>query len=121
MNLLNNIFESKELNILPENKSISIRNNGDISIPFGNTNLIFKSKIVNIGGRKYNIDPRELMNLIRQLTRQVGEYKNQDNPYSASLLPAIRKARDNAVSQLATSFRIQWVLDREGNSVFTME
>jgi len=80
-----------------------------------------REKSVKIDGKVYKIDPQHLIRMIKQVTQTIGEYKNKDNPYSAYVVGALRKARSDMVSDLEHHFKIQWEIDEgSGRSVFYM-
>lgn len=80
-----------------------------------------RPKTLTVAGKKYNIDPHQLIRMIKQVTQTIGEYKDQENPYSAYVVGAMRKARSDMVSDLEHHFGIHWQIDEvTGKSVFYM-
>ena len=82
------------------------------------TYLQARAKIITVGGGQFQVDADMLMRMIRQLTQQIGEYKDMDNIYSRYVIPSLRKARSDMVSDLERHFSIKWELDKQGQSVF---
>jgi hypothetical protein len=71
-----------------------------------------------VGGEEFATDAPTLMRMIRQVTQTIGEYKHMDNIYSRYVIPALRKARSDIVSDLERHFGIKWELNTQGHSVF---
>lgn len=109
----------KDLIILEEKDLIKTSNSKDIAVPFGGTNVTFRSKKITINGKSFEIDPRSLIRMIKQTTQSIGEYKDQDNPYSAFIISALRKTRADMVSALENKFGIYWQIGTSGESVFS--
>jgi len=72
---------------------------------------------VAIDGEKFQIDAPTLMRIVRHLTQSIGEYKRRDHIYARYVIPALRKARGDVVSDLEKHFGIKWEL-KDGRSVF---
>ena len=96
-----NETKNDEIIIYPNKNAISKRSGG-ISV---------RSKSLKISGKDYDIDPHQLMRMIRQVTQTIGEYKNRDNPYASYVIGALRKARSDMVSDLEHHFHIHWEID----------
>lgn len=80
-----------------------------------------RPKALKIAGKVYNVDPRQLIRMIKQVTQTIGEYKDKENPYSGYVIGALRKARSDMVSDLESHFNIHWEIDEHtGRSVFYM-
>jgi hypothetical protein len=80
-----------------------------------------RSKSLKISGEVYEVDPRTLIRMIKQVTQTIGEYKDKNNPYAAYVVSALRKARSDMVSDLEHHFRINWEIDEAtGKSIFYM-
>lgn len=80
-----------------------------------------RAKPIKIAGKTYNIDPRQLIRMIKQVTQTIGEYKDKDNPYANYVIGALRKARSDMVSDLEQHFGINWEIDEaSGRSIFYM-
>lgn len=78
-----------------------------------------KQEIVNVNGKKFEADPRELIRIVKSITMTIGEYKSQGNLQAEYVIPALRKARSQVVSDLETHFRITWrINDQTGKSEF---
>lgn len=77
-----------------------------------------KSKEITVGGKKFTVDPYQMMRMIKHITQTIGEYKKSDNPYSSYVISALRKARGDMVADLEHNFRINWEVDDEGRSNF---
>lgn len=95
-------------------------NKNDITVRQDRRTMVkVRSKSVKIDGKVYEIDPKELIRMIKQVTQTIGEYKNRDNPYASYVIGALRKARNDMVSDLEHHFKINWEIDEEtGKSVF---
>lgn len=78
----------------------------------------FPTKSIIINGEIHKVDPRQLMRLIKNVTQTIGEYKRQDNVFAAVVMGALRKARNDLVSQLESKFKISWQVDEDGQSKF---
>ena len=80
-----------------------------------------RAKPLKIAGKTYNVDPRQLIRMIKQVTQTIGEYKDKDNPYGSYVVGALRKARSDMVSDLEHHFSIHWEIDEaSGRSIFYM-
>lgn len=80
-----------------------------------------RPKSLKIGGKVYNVDPHQLIRMIKQVTQTIGEYKDKDNPYAGYVVGALRKARADMVSDLEHHFNIHWQIDEaSGRSIFYM-
>lgn len=78
-------------------------------------------KVVKVAGKAFNLDPSQLIRMIRNVTQTIGEYKQMDNPYSAYIVNSLRKARADMVSDLETHFHINWRIDETtGKCLFWM-
>jgi hypothetical protein len=78
-------------------------------------------KVITISGKEHKVDPRQLIRMIKNITQTIGEYKSQDNPYSAYVTSALRKARNDIASDLENSFSIHFSIDENtGKSQFTL-
>jgi hypothetical protein len=78
-----------------------------------------RPKSLKIDGKVFQVDPKELIRMIKQVTQTIGEYKNRDNPYASYVIGALRKARNDMVSDLEHHFKIHWEIDEEtGRSIF---
>lgn len=75
-------------------------------------------KEIKIGRELHQIDPQQLMRMVRRVTQDIGSYKSFDGPYAAIVLAALRKARGDMVSLLETHFRITWHINEDGDSIF---
>jgi len=74
--------------------------------------------VVRVMGENFEIDPSQFIRMIRQITQTIGEYKAMDNVYGRYVIPALRKARSDMVSDLENKFGIHWEIDSNGNSRF---
>ena len=81
--------------------------------------LIGRTNTIIIGGEPFDIDPEALMRMVKQITQQIGEYKSMNNTYTRYVVPALRKARSDMISDLEHHFHIKWRLDSNGQSVFS--
>lgn len=80
-----------------------------------------RSKPLKVGGKIYNVDAKQLIRMIRQVTQTIGEYKERDNIYAGYVIGALRKCRSDMVSDLETHFGIHWEIDEScGQSIFYM-
>lgn len=92
-----------------------------VGIKRGNLEIQIKSKAIKINGKKFDVDPRQLIRMIKHITQSIGDYKNQDNPAAEYAISALRKARADIVSALETNFKIYWELDQNtGASKFSL-
>jgi hypothetical protein len=81
-----------------------------------------RAKPIKIAGKVYNIDPHQLIRMIKNVTQSIGEYKSKDNPYADYVVGALRKARSDMVNDLEHHFRIHWEVDEStGRSQFYMQ
>ena len=78
----------------------------------------YQTKRVVIDKESYRIDAYALMQMIKKITQEIGEYKDSENPFSAYLISGLRKTRATIVQDLNTHFNIKWSLDDRGNSNF---
>lgn len=100
---------------------VVIRKSNGISISSKRNAIVqVRAKAIKIGDKVYNIDPQQLIRMIKQVTQTIGEYKNRDNPYAGYVIGALRKARSDMVSDLEHHFNIHWEIDEEGKCVFFM-
>jgi hypothetical protein len=74
-------------------------------------------KEIMINKEKHQVDAYQLIRMIRNVTQQIGEYKNVEHTYAAYVIPSLRKARNDMASDLVKHFGIHWSLE-DGNSVF---
>lgn len=77
-----------------------------------------RSKNVTIGHTTHALRPKQLCRIIMHTTQQIGEYKAMNNPYSAYVVNALRKARNDMVSDLETNFSIGHRIGNNGQSIF---
>lgn len=77
-----------------------------------------RRKAITISGKTHQLDPKQLCRIIMHTTQQIGEYKAMNNPYSAYVVNALRKARNDMVSDLETNFGIGHQIAENGRSVF---
>jgi len=75
-------------------------------------------RVIKVGGELFQIDPAQLMRMIKQITQTIGEYKAMENAYGRYIIPALRKARSDMVSDLENNFGIHWEIDASGSSRF---
>lgn len=69
--------------------------------------------------KKHDIDVDALIRMIKQVTQSIGEYKDQDNDYgNRYIIPALRVARSNMVTDLESKFGIHWKIDDDGKCYF---
>ncbi len=78
------------------------------------------AKPVKIGGKEFQIDAEQLMRMIKRVTQSVGEFKLHENAYSQYVIPALRKARGEMVSDLEHYFGVHFRVDEDGKSEFTL-
>jgi hypothetical protein len=98
------------------------QSNNDILIgrPSGAGAMVqVRSKQVVIGGKRIDIDPYQLIRLIKRVTQNIGEYKDLDDAYSTIVCGALRKARGDLVNILECEFHIHWQVEN-GKSIFFM-
>ena len=92
-----------------------------ITAGIGGVPIRVSAKPVVVGGKKFNLDPAQLVRMIRNVTQTIGEYKHMDNPYSAYIIGSLRKARNDMANDLATNFHINWKIDEHtGKCLFWM-
>lgn len=99
---------------------IAIYNGNPLSKRGGGAIVQVRSKEVMVAGKKINLDPYQLIRMIKQVTQTIGEYKGQDNPYALYVVKGMRKIRADMVSDLEHNFRIHWQVGDDGTSVFFM-
>jgi len=93
---------------------------GLMTRPAGGTVLRVRRREITIADKKYEADPHDLITMIRTVTQQIGDYKQQDNLLAKYMMDALRKARSAMVSDLQ-KFGIHWEVDKAtGESVFWM-
>lgn len=113
----------RETKVIP-NRSITLTgSDGEIEIPIrkssANTSVIRSpKKNIVINKENHQVDAYGLIRIIRNLTQQIGAYKNSDNVYSAYAKDSLRTMRNNVASDLSKHFGIHWSLDANGNSEF---
>ena len=111
------VDDDTDLVVYENRKATSIA----LGAPRGGALVQVRSKALKIDGKVYNVDPRQLIRMIKQVTQTIGEYKSKDNPYSGYVIGALRKARSDMVSDLEHHFNILWEIDEAtGRSVFYM-
>lgn len=87
----------------------------------GNAIVQVRSKELMVAGKKRKVDPYQLIRLIKRVTQNIGEYKDNEDVYSAVIIGALRKARGDLVGILEEEFHIHWQIDETtGHSVFHM-
>lgn len=107
--------------LVPEMNSLFADAPKTLTLPVGGIDIVVRSKTVAIDGANYELNPHMLIRMIKQVTQTIGEYKRQQNAYSAFIVASLRKARSDMVSVLENKFKINWKLDRNTNeSVFFM-
>jgi len=79
-----------------------------------------RAKEIQVGGKLRNLDPYQLMGMIKSVTLTIGEYKRLDNAYSDFVLRGLRESRRNMISTLEEHFRIHWSVAENGDSQFYM-
>ncbi len=80
--------------------------------------LSIPSKEIVIGKYAYHIDGYQLMNMIRRITQQIGEFnQNTDDPYAAYMTNALRNGRTEMANALQHHFKIYFSLEN-GISTF---
>ena len=80
-----------------------------------------RSRMLTIKGKRFTVDPYQLIRIIKRVTQSIGEYRDAENPYAAYVVDGLRKARGDMVSDLENNFHIHWQIDQHtGNSVFFM-
>ncbi len=77
-----------------------------------------RAKQIKVSGAEYLIDHESLCRAIKNVTQTIGEYKQKDNAYARYVIPALRKARSDMVSDLESHFGIHWEIDEGGRSRF---
>ena len=77
-----------------------------------------RAKPIKVSDAEYLIDHESLCRAVKQITQTIGEYKRMDNAYSHYVIPAMRKARSDMVSDLESHFGIHWEIDENGRSRF---
>jgi hypothetical protein len=86
----------------------------------GGTILQVKKREVEIDGIKFDADPYDLITMIRTVTQQIGEYKDQQNLFGKYMVAGLRKVRASMVADLQ-KFGIHWEIDKNsGESMFWM-
>lgn len=104
--MLKKILEH-QLSPVSSSNQIEITNEGIVlSIP---------SKTIKIDGNIVQVDIRELVRIIKYITQTIGEHKREGTVYAAYAIPALRKARCQAVSDLEKYFGITWKLNEKTN------
>ena len=89
--------------------------------PHGGTAVQVRAKPLKINGKVYDVDPKQLIRMIKQITQTIGEYKERDNVYSGYVVSALRKCRSDMISDLEQHFHIHWEIDEaSGRSIFYM-
>ncbi len=68
---------------------------------------------INVDGRLVDVDPRELIRIVKYITQSIGEYKRQGNLYAGYAVPALRKARSPVVADLERHFGITWRINTQ--------
>jgi hypothetical protein len=80
-----------------------------------------RSKMMTVAGKKVNVDPYQLIRLIKRVTQNIGEYKQHEDVYGAVIIGALRKARGDLVNILEDEFHIHWQISPDtGESTFYM-
>lgn len=76
-------------------------------------------ELVKIDGTDFEVDAAQLIRMVRQVTQTIGEYKRVENAYGSYVIPALRKARSDIVSDLENTFGVHWEIDKStGQSIF---
>ncbi|MDE2104738.1 MAG: hypothetical protein KGL39_46305 [Patescibacteria group bacterium] len=76
-------------------------------------------KTISVAGHPFRVDHESLIRMIRQVTQTIGEYREQDTPYAAYIVNALRKARADMASDLEHFFGVHWRIDEgTGKLVF---
>lgn len=98
--------------------------NSDIVISNGNHGgavITVRPKQISVNGKTFNIDPYQLIRMIKNITQTIGEYKSQESPYAAYVVNSLRKTRASMCDDLTHHFRIHWEIDEKtGKSKFWM-
>ena len=76
------------------------------------------SKEVCVNGKYFNMNPLELIRMVRNTTQQIGSHKVANNANSAYMVQSLRLARNQMVSDLENHFGISHVIDDHGKSLF---
>jgi hypothetical protein len=118
MNLLPSLWGKKEEKaVVPAKKdgTIIVQPKTAVAPRSGGALIQARSKPIKIGETIYDIDPQELIRMIRRVTQDIGAYKNFDGPYAAIILGSLRKARGDMVSLLEHHFHISWSINEQTN------
>lgn len=79
-----------------------------------------KTKEITISSKKYEVSPKQLIRMIKNITQTIGEYKKTDNPMSAYAIHALRKARNDVSADLENTFRIHTTISESGRTEFSL-
>ncbi len=109
---------AKRIDYLPA----EIEEKNDIVVSDGSGGMVVKvsKKNIKVSGKVHNIDPYQLMRMIKHITQSIGTYKEMENPYSSYVIVSLRSSRNHIVSDLEEHFGIHWKLDDSGTSIFFM-
>src|SRR5690348_13248525 len=113
----NNMIEQQKPNsmVVQPSKMVLSGEEGDFEIQLkrSSSSGMIKSVKKNIVINKENhvVDAYVLIRMIRNITQQIGEYKNVDHTYAAYVIPSLRKARNDIASDLVKHFGIHWSLE----------
>ena len=80
-----------------------------------------RKKEMIIKGKKFSVDARALMRMIKNITQTIGEYKRTNNPLAEYAISALRKSRSDVAADLENTFHIYMTIDKEtGETIFSL-
>ena len=98
------VKQTKAVTVRPEHANLPVTR-GELEQVLSKL-LPFKQ--IEIGGDY--IDAEVIIRLVKRVTQQIGEYRDADSAYSHYVIPALRKARSDMLSDLEKHFHIKWRL-----------
>lgn len=110
------VTDRKKGDILPQVMGVK----GMVARPTGGSVLHVKRREIVIDEQSHQVDPQDIMTIIRSLTQEIGDWKKMDSIMGCYKVSALRTARQAAVSDLK-KFGIHWQIDKAtGESIFWM-
>lgn len=110
-----------EMTAVQDNSDIQIQQRVPLVRQAPQAAIQIRSKQVALGGRRIDVDPYQLIRVIKRVTQNIGEYKDLEDVYSTIICGALRKARGDLVNILESQFHIHWEVDATtGKSIFYM-
>src|SRR5271169_2704997 len=97
MNLIPWLKKDKIVTVEDENKSdIVVIQSSKLTAakPISPVVQVRRKSIV-IGGKKFNVDPHALMRMVMQVTQEIGEYKDLENPMALYSITGLRRVRQD--------------------------